>query len=241
MDSTKTFEFKVGIFTLIGICIIFVIVFSVGDVNFSKAGYRFKVTFNFASGIGSSAPVRLAGVGVGNVQGIRLIYDDATQKTKAELTVWVNNDAKIEEDAEVTINTLGLLGEKYLEILPGTPGRPYIKNGAVLKGNDPVSMEKVTTNLAKLSDSVVSIAGKLERGEGTIGKLLTDDTVYNNLVGFTGNLDGFTGKLNSNQGTLGKLVADDGLYKQLEELIQAFKDFAAELKTNPWKLLFKPR
>ena len=241
MDSTKAFEFKVGIFTLIGICIIFVIVFSVGDVNFSRSGYRFKVTFNFASGIGSSAPVRLAGVGIGNVQGIHLIHDDLAQKTKAELTVWVQDNAKIEEDAEVTINTLGLLGEKYLEILPGTPGKPFIKNGDMLKGTDPVSMEKVTTNLAKLSDSIVSIAGKLERGEGTVGKLLTDDTVYNNLVGLTGNLNAFTGKLNSSQGTIGKLIGDDGLYKQLEELVQAFKDFAAELKSNPWKLLFKPR
>ena len=241
MDSTRGFEFKVGIFTLIGICIIFVIVFSIGDVNISRTGYKFKVIFNFASGIGPSAPVRLAGVGVGNVQGIRLLYDEKAQKTKAELTVWVQSDAKIEEDAEVTINTLGLLGEKYLEIIPGTSGKGYYKSGDTLQGKDPVSMEKVTTNLAKLSDSVVSIAEKIEKGEGTIGKLLNDDTVYNNLVSLTGNLDGFTGKLNSNQGTIGRLIADDTLYKQLEGLIQAFKDFAAELKANPWKLLFKPR
>lgn len=123
MDSTKIFELKVGVFIMIGITILFLIVFSVGDINLSKTGYKIRVLFNFASGIGASAPVRLAGVGVGQIQGIRLI-NEGGNKTKAELTVWIQDNAKIEEDSLVTINTLGLLGEKYLEILPGTPGSP---------------------------------------------------------------------------------------------------------------------
>lgn len=234
MDSTRAFEFKVGIFTLIGICIVFVIVFSVGDINLSRAGYRIKVLFNFASGIGPAAPVRLAGVGVGRIDGISLVYDEKGKKTKAEITAWIQNDAHIEEDAEVTINTLGLLGEKYLEILPGTPGKPFVENGSVLVGSDPVSMDKVTQNLAKLSDSVVSIVGKLERGEGTLGKLIVDDSVYTNV-------EGFTEKLNSDQGTLGKLLTDDKLYKELELLVKKFQEFADDLKAHPWKVLFRPR
>lgn len=234
MDSTRAFEFKVGLFTLLGICIIFVIVFSIGDINISHAGYRVKVTFNFASGIGPTAPVRLAGVGVGRIDGIRLIYDEKGHKTKAELTAWIQNDARIENDAEVTINTLGLLGEKYLEILPGTSGKPFVKNGDIMVGSDPVSMDKVTQNLAKLSDSVVSIVGKLEKGQGTLGKLLVDDSVYTNV-------EGFTAKLNSDQGTVGKLLTDDKLYKELEVLVQTFQEFANDLKAHPWKVLFRPK
>ena len=60
MDSAKTFELKVGIFIMIGIAILFFIVFSVGEINFSKTGYKIKVLFNFANGIGPTAPVRLA-------------------------------------------------------------------------------------------------------------------------------------------------------------------------------------
>lgn len=184
MDETKTFELKVGIFILIGIMILFLIVFSIGDINLSRSGYHIKVLFNFANGIGGSAPVRLSGVGVGQVQGIKIIYDEKTKQAKAELTAWINSDAKIQKDAKATINTLGLLGEKYLEIFPGTPDSPLLKNDDVLVGHDPVPTEKIYENLANLSDSVSVIVERLKRGEGTIGKLLTDEKLYKDLEAF---------------------------------------------------------
>ena len=192
MDGSRTFELKVGLFMLIGIAILFLIVFSIGDVRVSKSGYRIKVVFNFAAGIGGSAPVRLAGVGVGQVQGIRIIYDEKEKRSKAELTAWINSTAKIEEDARITINTLGLLGEKYLEIFPGTYGKRILKNNDTIIGDDPVAMEKVTENLASLSDSIKVIVDRLRNGEGTIGKLLSEDAVYNDLTAITGNFKAFS-------------------------------------------------
>jgi len=192
MDSTKTFELKVGVFILIGVTILFVIVFSIGDINLSKSGYHIKVLFNFASGIGPSAPVRLAGVGIGQIQGIRIIYDEAEKKSKAELTAWIEQGIKIEKDAKATINTLGLLGEKYLEISPGTAGGPILESNGAMVGKDPVSMEKVTENLASLSESVKDIVDKLRKGEGTIGKLLVKDEVYNDVKAITGNFREFS-------------------------------------------------
>ncbi|MFA6320778.1 MAG: MlaD family protein [Candidatus Omnitrophota bacterium] len=188
MDSVKTFELKVGVFIMIGVAILFLIVFSVGDVKFSKTGYKIKVFFNFANGIGGTAPVRLAGVGVGQVQGIKIARDEKTNTTKAELTVWIDDNTKIENDAVVTINTLGLLGEKYLEILPGTPGNPVLRPNDVLIGKDPVPMEKFTEDLAKLTESVKAIVEKIRSGEGTVGKLLMDGAVYDNLEAFTADI-----------------------------------------------------
>ncbi|MFH0763711.1 MAG: MlaD family protein [Candidatus Omnitrophota bacterium] len=188
MSDTRTFELKVGVFILIGIAILFLIVFSVGDINLSKTGYKIKVLFGFAAGIGPSAPVRLAGVGVGQIQGIRIIRDEEAKSTRAEITAWINDGAKIEKDAVVTINTLGLLGEKYLEIFPGTSGAPLLKSGETIEGKDPVPMEKITEDLAKLSGSVNAIVERLKKGEGTIGKLLTDDSIYENLEEFTADI-----------------------------------------------------
>ena len=185
MDSTKTFEIKVGLFIMIGIAILFVIVFSLGGINFSKTGYRIKVLFGFANGIGGTAPVRLAGVGVGQVQGIQIVRDDKTAATKAELTVWISDNTKIEKDAVVTINTLGLLGEKYLEIFPGTPGKPVLNNMDTIVGKDPVPMEKITEDLAKLTGSIKDIVDKIGKGEGTLGRFLMDPSVYDNLECFT--------------------------------------------------------
>lgn len=192
MESPRTFELKVGIFILIGVAILFLIVFSIGDINLSKSGYTIKVLFNFASGIGPSAPVRLAGVGVGQVRGVRVLYDEAGKQTKAELTAFIQEGTKIEEDATVTINTLGLLGEKYIEILPGTTGKSILKNNDTIAGKDPVAMEKVTENLASLSESVRAIVERLKKGEGTIGKLLTEDAVYDDVKAMTGNFREFS-------------------------------------------------
>ncbi len=184
MDGIKGFELKVGIFMLIGIAILFLIVFSIGDINLMRVGYRINVLFNFAAGIGPSAPVRLAGVGVGQVEGIQIIYDEKEKRPKAKLTAWIQNNAKIEEDSNVTINTLGLLGEKYLEIFPGTAGKPIMKNGDTIIGHDPVTMEKVTENLATLSESAKIVVDRLKNGEGTVGKLLTEDKIYKDLEAF---------------------------------------------------------
>ena len=186
--TTRTFELKVGAFILVGIAILFLIVFSMGDINLSKTGYHIVVSFNFASGIGGGAPVRLAGVGVGKVDGIRIAYDEKDKKTKAFVTVWINDETKIEEDAIATINTLGLLGEKYLEIFPGTSGKPVLKNNDIIIGRDPVPIEKVTENLATLSESFKVIVERLRKGEGTIGKLLTEERIYNDLEAFVADI-----------------------------------------------------
>jgi len=192
MDGTRSFELKVGTFILIGIVILFIIVFSIGDLNISKTGYHIKIYFTFAGGIGPAAPVRFAGVGVGKVEGVHLVYDNNEKRTKAEVNAFIQDGTKIEEDAIPTINTLGLLGEKYIEIVPGTPGKPILKNDSSINGKDPVSMEKVTENLANLSYSVNVIVDKLKRGEGTIGKLLMEDAVYDDVKSITGNFKEFS-------------------------------------------------
>lgn len=184
MDGMKTFELKVGIFVLIGAVILFLIVFSIGDINLIRSGYHINVVFNFAAGIGPSAPVRLAGVGIGEVEGIHLFYDEKEKRTKAVLSAWIQQDTRIEEDAMATVNTLGLLGEKYLEIVPGTSGKRNLKDKDTIVGKDPVAMEKITENLADLSNSVKTVVGRLEKGEGTIGKLLVEDKIYRDLEAF---------------------------------------------------------
>lgn len=248
MDNIKVFELKVGMFILVGIVILVFIIFSIGDINISKVGYGINITFNFAAGLGTSAPVRLAGVGVGRVDGIRVMYDEKDKKTYAEVHAWIQEGTKIEKDAVVTINTLGLLGEKYLEILPGTPGSPIVEKDGTLVGRDPVMMEKVTDNLVRITDDVGVIVERLKKGEGTVGKLLTEETVYTNLStflnrvsnisadfdGFAANLKGFSDKLNSNQGTVQKLLTEDKIYKDLEA-------FVSDIKAHPWKLLSRGR
>ena len=184
MDDIKIFELKVGVFIMIGVVILFIIVFSIGDINLVKKGYHIKVDFNFVDGIGGSAPVRVSGVGVGQIEGLKLYRDEKENRTKAQLSAWIKEGVNIEEDAVATISTLGFMGEKYMEISPGTAGKKILKNGDLLIGKDPVSMAKVFENLSGLTDSVKTIVDRLKNGQGTIGKLLTEDKIYKDLEAF---------------------------------------------------------
>ena len=236
----RTIEIKVGIFVLIGILILFIIVFSIGDIYLAKPGYHIKIIFHFASGLGQSAPVRLAGVNVGQIEKIELFYDKQEQKTKAMVYAWIKGGSAIEEDAEVTINTLGLLGEKYLEIYPGTSGKRIIKEGDTLIGHDPVAMEKVTENIKTLSDSITTIVERLRKGEGTIGKLLVEDAIYNDIKATAGNLKDFTGIIKQDGG-VGRVLFEQGMYSDFRATAGNFKDFSEDIKRHPWKLLSKPK
>ncbi len=236
----RTIELKVGIFMLIGITILFIIVFSIGDIYLARPGYRIRVVFTFASGLTSSAPVRLAGVKVGQVEKIDLIYDKAEERTKAIVRAWIDGSANIEEDAQITINTLGLLGEKYLEIFPGTRGKAFVKEGATMVGHDPIPMERVTENLKTLSESVTVIVERLRKGEGTIGKLLVEDAVYQDLKSTMGNIKDFSGDL-KREGGIGRLLFEEPMYSDMKAIAGNFKDFSEDIKRHPWKLLSKPR
>jgi phospholipid/cholesterol/gamma-HCH transport system substrate-binding protein len=185
MDDIKFFELKVGVFIMIGIAILFIIVFSIGDINIVKRGYHIKVDFNFVDGIGGSAPVRVAGVGVGQIEGLKVYYDEKDKKTKAQLNAWIKEGIKVESDAVATVNTLGFMGEKYLEIYPGAGDKGFLKDGDTLVGRDPTSVNKIYENLSTLTDSINVILNRLKNGEGTIGKLLTEEKIYNDLEAFT--------------------------------------------------------
>jgi phospholipid/cholesterol/gamma-HCH transport system substrate-binding protein len=103
---------------------------------------------------------------------------------KAQLTAWIKDSVKVDDEAVATINTLGFMGEKYMEISPGA-GAKFLKDGDTMNSRDPVMMTKVFEKLGNLTDSVDVIVTRLKNGEGTIGKLLTDEAVYKNLEAFT--------------------------------------------------------
>ena len=179
--SERNFELKVGIFTFIGIVILFIIVFSIGEFYIFKKGYKIDAVFNFANGITEAAPVRLAGVEVGEVEKISIYYDEDEKRPKVNIQVWIKEDISIEKDSRACINTLGLLGEKYLEILPGNVEAGVVGPGGKLIGEDPVIMDDMTKEMKKMAISASVIMSRLEKGEGTVGKLLVEEKIYNDL------------------------------------------------------------
>jgi len=190
IKQKSNLDVKVGIFVFIGIIILTIIVFSIGGKHFFRVGYNIKVIFNFANGLEVGAPVRVAGVSVGEVKEIFIKNDPQSGDTKVEVIAWLERDVRVQTDAKAYINTLGLLGEKYVEIMPGID-RNILNENDILIGYDPTSMEKVTekalgviNKLDRATEYANRILEKVDKGEGTIGKLFTDDTLYKQLEDF---------------------------------------------------------
>ena len=184
--KSMEFDIKIGLFIFVGLILLTVITFSINDFFF-KPGYNIYAILGYANGVRKSAPVRLAGIEVGEVKEAG-VFKDENGKTMVKLKLWLTSDAKVEEDAQMIINTLGLIGEKYVEIVPGTPGVSFLKNGDYIVGYDSVSMEQITKKgydialkLEKTIDSMDEILKQVKSGDGTVGRLIYDNTLYNDV------------------------------------------------------------
>lgn len=184
-SGNKVFELKVGIFIAVGILIFFIVAFSIGDVYLVRKGYHINVLFNFANGISESAPVRLAGVNVGQIDKIEIFFDEEEKRTKVRLLAWIADEKiKITKDSMAVINTLGLLGEKYLELFPGRDTEEFLVSGDEIIGHDPIPTELIAEKVDNLANSANVIMTRLKDGKGTIGKLLVEEKVYDDLEAF---------------------------------------------------------
>jgi phospholipid/cholesterol/gamma-HCH transport system substrate-binding protein len=242
----KNTELKVGIFAFVGIVILVIMIFRISDIKVGEGGYNVKVSFNFVNGVSVGAPVRLAGVQVGEIKSVQSFYDEKEGTSMALVTLYLRKYARVEEDAAITVNTLGLLGEKYIEIIPGSKGKRLLKDGDSLKGNDPASVEDLTVKglevVNKIENLVSSLGTIIEDKEiqdsvkGTLknSKDLSDDLrlLTNELRDLTHTAQGILDKIDKGEGTVGRLISDDKIYRDLEE-------FIIDLKKHPWKLLQK--
>jgi phospholipid/cholesterol/gamma-HCH transport system substrate-binding protein len=211
-------EFKVGIFVFIGLVILTMLVMLIGDIKNMLAAYRLDIVFSFVNGVKIGAPVRYAGVDIGQVNDLKVIGEGPGSKVAVKTLI--RRGVKIPVDSQVWINTLGILGEKYIEIMPGKSSQVF-QAGTTLAGNDPVSMQE----FGELAKSVVT---KLDQG-------LSDfRTLAISLNSLTLNLDDALGHIKRGEGSLGKLIYQDDIYNELDALV-------GDIRKHPWKLFWKGR
>jgi phospholipid/cholesterol/gamma-HCH transport system substrate-binding protein len=132
--------------------------------NFSLGpGYVFYVDYRFSGNIQPGAPVKVSGIKVGKIEEVQFLGGKLDEKTgrrvQVRLKVWVQKrvEETIREDAEFFINTTGVLGEQYLEIVPGNYERPRLPAGAVVQGVDPPRTDLIVSRLYDFLDSVTTL------------------------------------------------------------------------------------
>jgi phospholipid/cholesterol/gamma-HCH transport system substrate-binding protein len=212
-------ELKVGIFVAAGLVVLMIFVLLIGDFKNRVSAYNINFQFNFINGVRNGAPVRFAGVDVGEVTKINIIPSPENHTTKILLVGIVRNDIKIPVDSQVWVNTLGILGEKYIDIMPGKNYSDFVPAGATMVGNDPVAMHE----FGELAKSIVQkLDASITEIKGVVGSV-------DNL---TKNLDDGVTRIKNKEGTVGKLLYDDRLYNDLDALVN-------DIKAHPWKLFIK--
>jgi len=170
---------KIGLFMLIILGVIGYFVLKIEDVDLSrgKKTRQVKVVFDNVAGLDEKSAVRVAGVRKGKVTKIRLLPNG-----KAEVTLDIDNDTPLYGNASAAVANLGLLGEKYIELNPGTPGVPLTstETTVTLSGSSPASIDQVTNQVSAIATDVKAITESLRHAvAGPTGQQRLEDIVEN--------------------------------------------------------------
>ncbi len=239
MANKGATEIKVGIFVFLGILALLALTVRLAQEAFTpKDTYKLYAVFDSVSGLIKGAKVEMAGVPIGKVGEISLIPEG---KAKVELLIY--NKYKVQQDATAVVRTFGVLGDKFIEIRPGTSQAYLPEGGVIAKTESPVDLDQIlasvgpavdglkeilgtqegkenlkilVANIRDASESFKKIAEKVEKGQGTLGKLITDDKLYKDLSEVSQSLKKIALQIERGEGTLGKLVKDETLYNSLK-------------------------
>jgi len=181
-------ELKVGIFIFIGAIIFTAFILLIGSSKTWKVTYLANFEFNFVNGVKIGAPVRFAGVDVGEVRDIVFVSDGQGAKNKVDVVCRVRKDIKIPLDSSVWVNTLGLLGERYIEIMPGKDYSKVLLVNQKLTGEDPIPVHELSVLAKRIGMNIDTGIERVVNKEGTLGKLLYDDAIYNELNAFVADI-----------------------------------------------------
>jgi len=199
-------EIKSGILIVVSAVLLLVLTFLVGRFTTAET-QQYEIRFGYAGGIEENAPVYFAGREAGKVKTIRILPGESRPIL---LTVELMTDVRLRKDSEANIDTLGLLGEKFVELTPGKTESPFLEPGSRLEGVDPIPTHHLIRKMSLLADRMDEMTLSL-----------------NPLIASV------NGLLEGNKEDISKIVAN------LTESSANVRDLTHELKYRPWRLVRK--
>jgi len=213
-----------------GLILVAVLVLGFGVYKLGQAANLFTKRYDLiaylpaAPGLRQGGSVTLAGQLVGTVKEIKFlpVDFDTTRNLRVLMRVDRTLREQIRRNSEVRLRTMGLLGDKVLDISPGTPRYPVLQNGDTIHVAVSLDYEAVLSKAAGAVDDVVglshdlrTITNGLARGQGTIGQLLTNRAMYDELTGSMARANALFAGLQNPNGTFGRMMNDPTLYTRL--------------------------
>jgi phospholipid/cholesterol/gamma-HCH transport system substrate-binding protein len=235
-------ELRVGLLVIASFALLALAIFYVsGQSGIFTKKYTVTAFFGSANGLRSGAEVWLEGVTIGNVDQVRISKQaDPRKSVEVDLKLEDNYKNIIRTDSMVTIGTIGLLGDKYVDITRGTEAGQIVPEGGSLQGAEAGDIAKIVTgtsdfvaNLDALSTEVKKLADRIDRGEGTLGRFITDTSVYDNANATMKEANAFVRDLRTGNGTVGKLVSDDEAYNRFNALMDRMDTLIERVENGP--------
>ncbi len=173
MDFTRS-EIKSGVLVVVCFSLLTLLTFKVSDFRAFAKNSEYKIHFNFVSGLEKNSPVHFAGHSVGTVKSI--VIRDASPTV--EVTIAVAKETPVRVDSEVFVDTLGLLGEKFISLTPGNPASPRLPPGGLLQGTEPMPLHVLIRQMNELTENLIPVTQKtnklLEGHEKDLDQILSN-------------------------------------------------------------------
>lgn len=227
-------KLKVGVVITLALLTLFVTVFFAGNIqNLFSPKIQIKAEIKDIRGLRKGAPVWISGIEVGSVKNIDLNPEHGTL-----VAMLINKGAAkfIKKDSKASVLTMGLLGDKYIEISDGSAQAEPIKPGDMIQGTTQLEIQDIVNasseSIQKVTgfmDKFGSFIEKIEKGEGTIAKFLTDPSIYNNMRDTTKTLSMILKDFKESEGTMKLLMKDPSLYNKLLSTTSSLEEFSRKL------------
>ncbi|MFL5487170.1 MAG: MlaD family protein [Gemmatimonadaceae bacterium] len=222
-------QLKVGVLIVVAITILGIAILKLGAAgNLFGKRYQLYAYVPTATGLRIGGPVSVAGQLAGTIKDINFLPPDADTTRNLELIVEVNNTlrSQVRRDSRARIKTMGLLGDKVFDITVGTPRFRPLHEGDTLPIAPAVDYEAVVQQASDAIYEVVGLTRDLKRvtngitrGEGTLGQLVTNRQLYDQLNSTLVRTSALMSRLENPRGTIGRLLDDPSLYNSLTRAV----------------------
>ncbi|MGH7638841.1 MAG: MlaD family protein [Gemmatimonadaceae bacterium] len=213
--------------------------------NLFTSRYELVAYLDNVNGLRPGGSVTLAGQLVGTVKEIEFMPVDFDTTRNLRVVARIDRSVReqIRRDSEARLRTMGLLGDKVLDISPGTPGFAVLEQGDTLRVETALDYEAVLAKAAGAVDDVVlltrdlrTVTAGLARGQGTMGQLLTNRAMYDQMTSAMARANALFASLQNPNGTFGRMMNDPTLYNRLTVAVATLDSTLAAVNSSQGSL-----
>jgi phospholipid/cholesterol/gamma-HCH transport system substrate-binding protein len=231
-EQENAHALRVGIVMIIGIAILATAIFSIGGgLQFLRGSRELTIHFQHINGLRPGAPVYLSGVNIGAVSSVQFPGDRRANYVIVRASIDDNALARVRTDSVAKIESLGLLGDKFLLLTTGSPDAPSADPNALLKSQDPLNYQSLlqtrgtgdlVSNVIAISSSLRQIMETFNQGNGILAQLIKGSSdpnerltlasftrALNSIQTLTNRLDLTVDRVNHGQGVIGEMLSPE--------------------------------